>query len=62
MTSRKPTSDEQFGVVNPDDDNLQGPMSELDQLFDHHGFSVLDGPDPVDMSTTALQVEEEDEG
>jgi hypothetical protein len=57
MTSRKPTSDEQFGVVNPDDegDCFQGPKSELDQLFDHHGYNIIEGPDPFGR-------EEEDNG
>jgi hypothetical protein len=42
--TRLPTSDEQFGVFNPDDEDgcLQGPKAELDQVFDHHGYQVYD--------------------
>lgn len=45
MSARKPTSDEQFGVLDIDD-GYEGPTTELDELFDHHGFSIIDGPDP----------------
>jgi hypothetical protein len=42
--TKLPTSDEQFGVCNPDDEDgcFQGPKSELDQLFDHHGYQVYE--------------------
>lgn len=34
MTARKLGSDEQF--------EYQGPKTKLDQLFDHHGYSVYE--------------------
>lgn len=37
MTARKPTSDEQFGVIDDGDDY---PTTKLDELFDHHDYQV----------------------
>ena len=37
--ARKPTSDEQFGVL---EDGDEEPTDELQELFDHHGFSVYE--------------------
>jgi hypothetical protein len=39
MTARKPTSDEQS--------EYDGPLTELDQLFDHHGYQIYDAEDPT---------------
>jgi hypothetical protein len=46
MSARKPTSDEQFGVLDIDD-GYEGPTTELDELFDHHGYQVYDAEDPT---------------
>jgi len=51
MTARKPTSDEQF--------EYDGPKTELDQLFDHHGVTVYD---PYQINPTLSIQEEEDLG
>jgi len=51
MTAKKPTSDEQFGEV-AHGDEYEGPKTELDQLFDHHGYHVYD----------PLEKEEEENG
>jgi hypothetical protein len=45
MTARKPTSDEQF--------EYDGPKTKLDEIFDHHGYSVYE---------VLEGVEEEEEG
>ena len=50
MTARKQTSDEQFGEVEHGDD-YEGPKTKLDQLFDHHGYSVLD-PNEINPTLT----------
>jgi hypothetical protein len=34
MTAKKPTSDEQF--------EYDGPKTELDELFDHHGYQIYE--------------------
>lgn len=36
--TRKPTSDEQFGVL---EDGDEPPTTELEELFDHHGFRIV---------------------
>ena len=48
MTARKPTSDEQF--------EYDGPKTRLDELFDHHGFSVYE---PIELGA---EEEEEENG
>jgi hypothetical protein len=50
MSARKPTSDEQFGVLD-NDDGYEGPTSELDELFDHHGYHIVIDPD-LDLEDT----------
>jgi hypothetical protein len=46
MTAKKPTSDEQFGEVDHGDDH-GGHRTELDRLFDHHGYQIYDAEDPT---------------
>jgi hypothetical protein len=58
MSARKPTSDEQFGVLDTDD-GYEGPTTELDELFDHHGFSIIDGPDELGADPE-LDLEDDD--
>ena len=41
--TRKPTSDEQFGVIEDDDEiEYQGPYTELDEMFGHHGYQIYE--------------------
>jgi hypothetical protein len=58
MTAKKPTSDEQFGTVDHGDDT-EGHKSELDQMFDHHNYSVLN---PGEVNPTLSLQELEDLG
>jgi hypothetical protein len=37
--TRKPTSDEQFGVI---EDGDEPPTTELNELFDHHGYQIYE--------------------
>jgi hypothetical protein len=46
MTSKKPTSDEQFGVLEEGDESFP---SELSQLFDNHGFRIIDPDNPDEV-------------
>jgi hypothetical protein len=53
MTARKPTSDEQFeGIVHGDEHCLC-------QLFDHHGFSIVDAEDELGAESD-LDLEDDD--
>jgi hypothetical protein len=61
MTSRKPTSDEQFGVTD-DDDGYEGPTTELDELFGNHGYRIIQGPGDhvAELTTESLEPHQED--
>jgi hypothetical protein len=53
MTARKPTSDEQF--------EYDGPKTELDELFDHHGYQIYDAEDPtLDEDLGAEEIGDDD--
>lgn len=39
MATRKPTSDEQFGVI---EDGDESPTTELKELFDHHSYQMFE--------------------